>query len=117
MDFAFGLIEVSGDFLIFWMFLKNFNYFKRLKAAKLQQDGHHFTLKDKVMILWVYMIVAMNLLNSLCRILFQPLVINTFLKDDEHTKLTYREIDTIGTDLFIPICDFLTLLSFLYMFS
>jgi len=74
------------------------------------------TFYNKFVIYWVYMIVFMNMINSLSRVLFTPLVVHTFV-GVSNANLMFKYIDTIVVNLIIPISDYITLLSFLYLFN
>ena len=79
IDFVSSFSEIIGDIIMFTFFIKNMNYFIKLKKARLASIKAELSTLSKLVIAWVYLIVAFNLFNSVSRIMMTAFVDNLLI--------------------------------------
>ena len=116
IDLVASLGEIICDIVMFSLFIKNMNYFIRLKKARLESVLAKLSTHNKLVIAWVYLIVACNLYNSVSRIVMTPFVGHVIIGKSDSKEFFYG-FEVFTLNLFIPISDLLTFLSFLALFG
>lgn len=106
-----------SDLYMGYKFVSHFMFFLNLKRMKLRQLGLSLTSFNHLITFWLYFLVLLNMLCSVTRLFFAPLIENRLIGNtDKELAYFWETIDLWLLNAFIPITDLFTQLTFLYLF-
>lgn len=73
-DLAICVVEIFIELVIAYSFYSVFCYFIELKVNKMRSLCLELTLANRLVIVWIYTLIAMNTLSALCRCFQTPLL-------------------------------------------
>ncbi len=107
-------MEILGDIYMAFKAVRHFLFFIRIKRKKLENEGNNLSCYNISMITWLFTVLIMNMSNSISRIFFTSIVEHKMVGMD-YAEL-WNSLDLLNLNVIIPIEDFCTQLTFLYLF-
>ena len=116
-DFACQGLEMLSDLYMGHKFISHFLFFLKIKLLKLEEVGLSLSSFNIFMIFWLFFLVLLNMICSITRPLFAPLVENRLIgSTDPNFAYQWETLDLWLLNVFIPFTDLFTQLTFLYLF-
>ena len=114
IDFIASLMEIFGDIYMAFKAVSHFLFFIRIKRKKLENEGNHLSCYNFSIITLLFIVLIMNMWNSISRIFFTSIIEHELVGMD-YAEL-WNSLDLLNLNVIIPIEDFFTQLTFLYLF-
>lgn len=113
VDYICRVLKVLIDIYMVTTFIDLQTFFIREKAEQLAEKDLEFTCFNKFIIIWTITLVILNFLHSLTNLAYNPLF-------KYHTVLSnifeYEVFTEVYAMIFVPLTDFLTVATLLYLF-
>jgi len=98
-------------------FVSHFLFFIKIKQIKLKQMGQSLSTFNRFIVFWLIFLVVLNLMSSASRLFFAPIVENRLIgNSDPDFAYFWETIDLWILNVYTPITDLFTQLTFLYLF-
>ena len=95
------------------MFVYMFRYFIGRKRLQLSEQDKELSPFNRFVIGWTLTLVILNYLHSATNLIYNPLIANFSVMKDEYS---YKVFKISFADFFVPLSDFLTVTTLLYLF-
>jgi hypothetical protein len=113
VDFTCRVLKIFIDVYMLITFLDLLRFFIRRKVNQLEEREQTFSLFNKFIIAWSMTLVILNFLHSFCNILYNSLFrYHSSLSDTDG----YYFFCIFFSQFFVPLVDFLTATTLLYLF-
>lgn len=107
------VLKLILDTYLLIMFVYMFRYFIWRKKQQLSDQEKELSRFNRFVIAWTLALVLLNYLHSATNLIYNPLIANFSIMKDDYS---YKVFKISFAYLFVPLTDFLTVSTLLYLF-
>ncbi|TNV79576.1 hypothetical protein FGO68_gene13526 [Halteria grandinella] len=114
IDFIVRIPKFIMDLIVGYTFLSLLDFFKKMKMRTLQRQKKKFTRFNRLVFIWIMVIFYLKVIHALCNLVFNRFVV--IMMPDGNPKYVFEILRLLYANYFIPIVDFLTASTLLYLY-
>lgn len=114
IDFIVRIPKFIMDLIVGYTFLSLLDFFKKMKMRTLQRQKKKFTRFNRLVFIWIMVIFYLKVIHALCNLVFNRFVV--MMMPDGNPKYVFEILRLLYANYFIPIVDFLTASTLLYLY-